>query len=467
MDDTSDLRATRLLRWALILGLFLRIVVLTQTGTLGTGIVDEQHYRALATNLLDRHEYAVDAGNPTSIRPPLFPWFVAGTWLVAGSHSLQAVRAGQIVLSLLTSMLAYALGRRAFGHSTACYGAAIAWLYPSLVLFNFLILTETLFTLLLIAFLWLTVWLVQSGRADVALAAGIALGLGALTRSVLWPLPLLLCPLLLMLLTGSWSRRVMASGALLAGYLVVITPWAIRNTRLQEVPTIVDTMSGINLRMGNYEFTPEDRMWDAVSIGGERSWVHGFSTPEGVAPTEGRKDKWAQAKAVEYMREHPGQTVRRFAIKFADLWGLEREFIAGVQEGLFRPPTWFAIAATAAIVIAYAALACLGAAGLWMAPPADWRVQVVLCLPIALIVLAHTVVFGHSRYHVPLMPILGLYAAQLVAQRWPLAWRQASGRPVAWLGATATVALLAAIWVRQILVVDSARLGALLQRVTG
>ena len=41
--------------------------------------------------------------------------------------------------------------------------------------------------------------------------------------------------------------------------------------------TIVDTMGGMNLRMGNYEYTPDDRMWDAVSLQGEKSWVHGLS----------------------------------------------------------------------------------------------------------------------------------------------------------------------------------------------
>ncbi len=57
--------------------------------------------------------------------------------------------------------------------------------------------------------------------------------------------------------------------------------------------------------------------------------------------TEGMKDKWAQRKAIEYMRRASGQTFRRSLIKFADFWGLEREFIAGVQQGLFNPPRWF------------------------------------------------------------------------------------------------------------------------------
>ena len=43
--------------------------------------------------------------------------------------------------------------------------AAVFWLYPSLIFFNFTILTETLFTFLLVAFVCLAVQLVEAPRA--------------------------------------------------------------------------------------------------------------------------------------------------------------------------------------------------------------------------------------------------------------------------------------------------------------
>jgi hypothetical protein len=67
-------------------------------------------------------------------------------------------------------------------------------------------------------------------------------------------------------------------------------------------------MGGINLRMGNYEYTPDDRMWDAVSLRGEKNWVYGIGADVDHTPTEGEKDKWAQRKALEYMRANPGIT---------------------------------------------------------------------------------------------------------------------------------------------------------------
>jgi 4-amino-4-deoxy-L-arabinose transferase-like glycosyltransferase len=452
---------TRFLRWALALGLGLRLVVLWQTSALGTHIIDEQHYRTIAENMLAGHGFGWGPGALTSIRPPLYPGLLAAVWGLFGAGNLQAVRVLQIAMALALSAVVYALGARVYNRPVGRVAAGIVWLYPSFIFFNFLILTETLFTLLLLGFVLSCVALVQTPRARTALVCGIVLGLSALTRSVLWPAPLLLCPLMALLIPGPWLRRLALPAVLLAGYCLVVGPWALRNTRLQEVFTVVDTMGGINLRMGNYEFTPDDRMWDTVSISGDRSWVHGFTvdSPE-LAPTEGRKDKWAQREAVKYMAAHPAQTVRRSLIKFADFWGLEREFIAGVEVGFFSPPRWFAWTGALLMVGTFVILALAGGAGLWLAAPDDWRLQVLLLFPIALIVGGHTIVFGHSRYHLPLVPLLALYATQLAFQ-FPKV--RASALPMR-VAAMATVAILLIIWVRQVVLVDAARIAALFQR---
>ena len=94
------------------------------------------------------------------------------------------------------------------GARAARLAAAIFWLYPGLIFANTLLLTETVFTFWLVAFVLLLVRLIQAEPDDaawlLAIGAGAALGCSALTRSVLWPLPALLCPLLVWLLSGSW-----------------------------------------------------------------------------------------------------------------------------------------------------------------------------------------------------------------------------------------------------------------------
>ena len=98
----------------------------------------------------------------------------------------------------------------------------------------------------------------------------------------------------------------------LAGYALVVAPWAVRNTRLQGV---------VDDRGHDGRHQPADgqlRVHARRSHVGRRSrsrarqnWSYALA-PEhpGRHLTEGQKDKWAQRKAIEYMRAHPGTTLR-------------------------------------------------------------------------------------------------------------------------------------------------------------
>jgi len=449
---------------AMALGLLIRVAIVTQTARFGTEIIDEQHYRQIAENILAGNGFAWGPGRPTSIRPPLYPGLLALVWNVTGGVNLQAVRLLQIVLAALTTFLVHRTAHRLFGERSARIAAAIFWLYPSFIFFNVLILTETLFTFLLVAFVLSAVALLTSDRNwRLSLLCGVCLGLAALTRSVLWPLPLVLCPLLVLLVRGTWRWRVTAAALVFTGYAIVIMPWAVRNTQLQRVVTVVDTMGGLNLRMGNYEYTPDDRMWDAVALQGPRSWSWELAVSgRGARMTEGEKDKWAQQQALAYIREHPDTFIRRTLIKFSDFWGLEREFVAGVGRGMYAPPKAVVIAAAALIGVSYPVVAVLGIVGLWTVLPQDRRAHVVMVLPFVVIMGVHTVVFGHSRYHLPLVPILAIYAAALLTQaRFTLVRLE---RPQL-IAAAVTCAALVLIWVRQLAFTDLERLRALLHHV--
>src|SRR5262245_57736657 len=182
MKFTAD-SGRRLFVAALALGLVARFGILLFTRHLGTPITDEQHYARLAENLVAGNGFAWGPNEPTSIRPPLYPALLAGVWSVAGVDNLPAVRFVQILLALGTTGLICLLGRRVYDDTIGMVAAAAFWLYPSFIFFNVLILTETLFTFLLVAFVLLSVMLVQSPTVLTAMLCGAALGLGALTRS--------------------------------------------------------------------------------------------------------------------------------------------------------------------------------------------------------------------------------------------------------------------------------------------
>jgi 4-amino-4-deoxy-L-arabinose transferase-like glycosyltransferase len=453
-------------RWwlPLIIGvaLVVRLAALWASAGMELQIVDEQHYHQFATSLAHGDGFAWGPSQPTSIRPPLYPMVVAAIWRVTGTDSIEAVRGVQVALGVLSVWLLYLLGVRLFDRGTATLAALALAVYPSLLFSGVLLLTEVFFIVLVLTALIACAALLRRPTWWAALATGAAFGLAALTRSVLWPFPFVLAGFLGLTLRVAVRDRLKICGLLLLGYALVVAPWSVRNTRLQGTFTAIDTMGGLNLLMGNYEHTPEDRMWDAVSITGAQSWdapLRRLPPPAG-GWTEGTKDRWAQRRAFEFMAMHPLVTARRSLLKFGDLWGLEREWLAGVQQGLYGTPAWFAVVSGAAVLAGYPAILILALAGLFLATPTERPVHALLVLVILFVCAIHSITFGHSRYHLPLMPILMLYAAAALRQRSGILERL---RTRAVIAPAFAVSVAVLIWSREVLVRDSEHIASLIR----
>ena len=141
--------------------------------------------------------------------------------------------------------------------------------------------------------------------------------------------------------------------------------------------------------------------------------------------------------------------------------GEELELIAGAAEGYFGALSRPAIVLLTLVIFgSFTAAMVAGLFGMVMAPPADRRAHALLLLVIGLVCLVHTVTFGHSRYHLPLMPIVLLYAGSAVAHARAL-WARRAGRSF-WLAAGLSGAfVLGRLW--EISVVDGERYWNLLR----
>lgn len=399
--------------WILVVGIGLRLVLWLWFQDLPPRIMDELHYNQLAVNLTLHGEFGFHPGELTSIRPPLYPFLVSGVYTLFGLENYQAVRLLQIGLSLLLVLVVYALGVTLFSRRVGLWAAGICCFYPSFLAYNNLLLTEILFTLLLCSFCLILIWSLQRSSVGLLALAGIMLGLAALTRSVLWLFP----PILAIYLAFAWRERLLgrlvAIGIFVLSFSATLAPWTIRNTLLQETFVTVDVMGGRNFMMGNYQHTPLYRSWDAISIEGEESWSQELKkTASEPAKTQGKLDKLAFKHGLQFVLAHPFLTLQRDIIKFFDFWGLEREIVAGASQDFFGPLPKAAIFFLAMLFFgSYAVCLLLGIFGFFLSPPKDWRFHCILFLIIAFICGMHTIVFGHSRYHLPLMPLIFLFTA--------------------------------------------------------
>src|SRR5258708_8824356 len=126
--------------------------------------------------------------------------------------------------------------------------------------------------------------------------------------------------------------------------------------------------------------------------------------------TEGKVDKLALRQGLKFIMANPGLTLQRDVVKFFDFWGLERELIAGTKQGYFGSvPRPMLIALGVLILGAFVFALFSGIVGMCVVPPANWRVHAFVLLLIAFVTGIHTMVFGHPRYHLPLIPLLLFY----------------------------------------------------------
>jgi 4-amino-4-deoxy-L-arabinose transferase-like glycosyltransferase len=418
---------------------------------------DERDYNTLAVNLVRHGEFAYSPGRPASLRPPLYPAALAGVYELFGLENFQAVRLLQACLSLVTVVLLYRLGAGLFSPRVGLWLGGVYAFYPSLLGANNLLLTEVLFTFLLCSACYTLVRALQRDSLALLPLAGVFFGLGALTRSVLWLFVPVLALYLLLAWRGSARRRLAALVLLVVPYAGTIAPWSIRTSRLEKTFVAVDTMGGRNFMMGNYEYTPLYRSWDAVSLEGEKAWdrVLAAQNPSLPGTTQGERDKLALRSGIRFVLENPGLTLQRDVVKFFQFWGLERELVAGAARGYFgetsRPVL---LLLTVVIFGSYTCLLLLGVFGMVLAPPGNRRAHALILLVIVYVCGMHTMTFGHSRYHLPLMPLVFLYSASALLHRRAI-WRRRRRWPF-WL-AVSICGMFLGSWLWEIGVVDGAR----------
>lgn len=441
--------------WILLAGGVLRIVLwFAWAGWSPLLNADAEDYQGLATRLATTGTYTSASGQLISLRPPLYPAIVAATYNIAGIQNDAAVRAIQGCAGLVMVWFVYRLGLLVYSRRVALWAAGITCYYPALLAYANVLLSETWFTFFAIGFAWLVLEGVHRERVGWLVAAGVFLGLAALTRSIML---LFVPPLALYLLwawPGSWSRRAAAAIVPVVVFALVITPWAIRNTRLQKTLAIIDVMGGRNAMMGNYEHTPTERSWATITdVTGERAWHQVLAREsDGAAKgTQGQLDKRALNHAIRFVLANPVLTLKRDVVKFFNFWQLERTFVAAAQSGYFGDSKAAVVVAAALTVGASAAVLLAAMFGICCVPPTDLRDHLFLVGSILFPCVIHSLIFAHERYRLPVMPLLILYAAAALFG-WKEIWSRR--RSAAFAVAVVLCLVLVAGWAREIAMVD-------------
>jgi len=448
-------RCIFLLLIILLIGLLPRLGLLGYFWDKAPKIVDATHYQAIAKNIYNHHEFAHTKGRLTSMRPPLYPALLSAIYCLTGGIHLNAVRIVQIILSLGLIFMVYLLGKKIFGQKIGLLAALIFALYPSFLFFTHFLLTEVLFTLLLTLFVWFFLLFMETKRTRDIWWAGLFLGLGALTKSMLYLFIIFALIYLFLGVKEPFWKKIKWMSLFMAGYLVVIGPWAVRNTLLHKSFVLIETAGGINLYTGNYEHTPLNRAWAAIDLKGDKAWYYGHEQMlSGM--NEPQKGKWAFNKAKKFILGHKLLTLRRNLIKLANFWGLERVIIAGISFGNYPglDHKAFFILLTLGIFSVYILVVLSSTFGLISNLKPNRYDLIFILMLICYFTGIYTITVGHSRYHLPLIPFLTIFASWSLLNLKSICGKR---KLLRFKGSLLISSIFIFIWIREIAFIDSAR----------
>ena len=193
------------------------------------GSPDSLNYLIGARSLIQGHGLRNPGGHPYTFYGPVYPVLIA---LVSelGLSVLESARLVSVTGLSIAAMLAGRWTRRLTGTtaSLAAGGVTAILIWPAL-LARFVWSENVFIPIALGAGLVAAIGIEKRKLAMVG-AAGVLLGLGALTRYSGVVLFLAAVPVAL-LWTGSWVRRALAGLALLIPACVVLAPWVVHNVR--------------------------------------------------------------------------------------------------------------------------------------------------------------------------------------------------------------------------------------------
>jgi hypothetical protein len=160
-------------------------------------------------------------------RTPLYPLFLSGTILLAG-EDLQGIVTVQHLLGVVTCALTYVVGRLSFGRMVGFVAAMLMAVSGTTIIGEHTIMTEVLFTPLLLAHLVVLLLALRRGSLWLTLVGGLILGLAALARPVglTWVAGL---PFALAIATRSFGQTLRLSVVTAVGLALVLVPWMARN----------------------------------------------------------------------------------------------------------------------------------------------------------------------------------------------------------------------------------------------
>lgn len=386
-------------------------------------------------------------------RAPLYPWFLGVLFKLFGD-GLLLPRLVQCAFGAAATALVFRLGRAAFDARVGSVAAALHATNWVLIYFDGELLIPTLILPLNLLALDVSLRFLRAPRLRTAWFAGLFWGLSCIAR----PNPLVFLPLLALAFAlrarrapGNEAtappRPLAAVGALLLGLAMPIAPITAYNVIAGEDTVLIASQAGVNLWIGN---NPQSDGSTAIVPGTRGTWWGGFEDAVAQAErAEGRALRPSEVsshyvgRALGHMSSNPtealGHMLHKVKLFFSDTElgnNLEMRFFMlrfGGPIG-FLPPAL-------GVIGGFGVLLGLGSVGVWMARRRCGEGARVLGLFLLSYSAGVVLFFVCSRFRVPIVPVLQVFAAVGVVE--VLDRIRGRDRRLGWLGLAGALGIAA------------------------
>lgn len=438
-------------RWllaALGVGLAVRVIPLALWPMLEC-VRDECIYRSAAYGIVE------GKGLTTSTKgwlpAPGIPFMLAASKVLTGSF--QAVKGLHVLLGMVSTLSMYRIGNLAFDKRVA---RAAAWLFalnPTVAWFTNTLWIETFY----IFFLLGAIDLLLVSRKTTwgwALLSGALLGCAVLFRGVATYLPPFF--LLALLLTEAWPAslsdftrhlrgRLGHLVGFVAGLVLLVAPYSVYGSKRYGGFMLSDATAGHVLYLGDNDFPP---LTFDYGNGMLTTPIFKRYLRIGREPCD-REELPVQSMACEsrlardWILSHPQEFVGRIPMRLAQLVNPHSFLTRHIRWGYFPGMPWWMKEALVLYNAAFASAVMVGGAvGAWAKARGPFAIMAIGTVVYTVATIA--LVYGMTRFRLPLEPLLSFYLAVLLVNG-PSVWAELRQSVARQIGLMLTVPPLIAL----------------------
>lgn len=283
---------------------------------------DEREYYQIAENIVSSWSFSIDGKEPTAYRPPGYPLFLA-PFIFLGAD-VSGLRILNFVLVAVCMYLTYRILSEHASPLTGVIGVLGVVCYP--VLFY---TAGTLYPQILGATLFLFIIQRLCGKEVLLrdfLLAGMAFGYLILTIPFFL---FMLLPITLWLYWINVNRCTKKVAFMLVAACIPVLVWCVRNYTVFDSFVLVSTNSGENLLLGNSENTTADS-------GTNVDIAYYWNESDKMGLDEIGRDKYFQAKAIEWIWNHKTDAIELYCKKFFNHFSYSNDLWVGEEASPFK-----------------------------------------------------------------------------------------------------------------------------------